>query len=156
MDSHVSPPQPVSTNDLTIPFDWLFGTTLTGAALFFSVIWWMRGLSGRVEGNAAAIADLAAQRERDRESAVNFNRGLQQDIKRQFRTDIQQSSDEICHRFELLAVEIRNEIRRLHEKIDDHNSAISILSQDVGDQDKRLDRLETKIANVVNLKDRHD
>lgn len=139
----------VSTENLSIPFDWLFGTTLTLAALFFSVVWWVRGIKGQVDNNQAKIEKILECCAREHDLANSSNRDLQDDIRRQFRADIAQSASDICHGFELFAVEIRAEMKSLTGKIDERNAAIADLAAAINQTDKSVAGLNLELDSLV-------
>lgn len=139
----------ISTEHLTIPFDWLFGTTLTMTALFFSVIWWVRGMSAKVDNNSRAIEGMLSRCVNEHAKMDNFHDRFQEDLRRQFMGDIAQSATDICHGFELFAVEMRSDLKRLHEKIDERNQAIADLDEKQEKHGKKLELLGTEFAHVV-------
>lgn len=139
----------VSTDNISIPFDWLFGTTLTVAALFFSVVWWVRGIKAQVDNNRSDIEQIYVRYEREHDFASSSSRELQDELRRQFRQDITQSASDICHQFELFAVEIRSEIKHLTRKIDERNEAIAKLSDNLDVTNSAVDCLETELDFLV-------
>lgn len=139
----------VSTDNISIPFDWLFGVILTATGLFFSVVWWVRGMSAKVDSNSKAIETILARCVNEHNKMDNWHDKLQEDLRRQFRGDITQSATDICHGFELFAVEMRSDLKRLHEKIDERNEAIAELDKKQEKQGKKLDLLGGEFSSLI-------
>lgn len=139
----------VSTDDISIPFPWLAGSLFTSFVLFFTVVWWIRGIKEKVDTNAVTIETMATRCLQDQEKKDAMFNKAQDERRLQFQSDINQSANEVRHGFELLAVEIRSDIRRLQEKIEDRNKDITELGNLTYQQEKRVDTLTKELTSLV-------
>jgi hypothetical protein len=110
---------------------WVTGTLLTTAAIFFSIVWWVRGLKSNVDESNRRL-DLLEQKIIDFQLSESKSRlELKDDLRISLRRDIAESASDICHGFELFAVENRQQIKELAEKLES--------------RDKQLEKLDTKV-----------
>ena len=123
--------QKVSTDQINIPLDVIAGSTLGVFVLFFSVVWWVRGLSAKVEIGERSVNELSHKFDVRREEQNRYQKELKEDIRLSFKTDIAQSASDICHGFELFAMEIRSELKKLGEGLDARNATVNRLGKKV-------------------------
>lgn len=124
----------VSTSDLQIPFDWLAGTLLTVVVMLASGIWWLGKLNARVDSNAENLKELTDKVSKER-----------QDDREGLKKDIAQSASEICHKFELFAVQISADIKKLGEGLDARNATVNELRHKVNYVNSELRGLERQL-----------
>lgn len=140
----------LSTENLSIPFDWIFGTTLTVSALFFSVIWWVRGIKAQVDNNSRSVEIILSRCANEQTKMDNWYDKLQKELRKEFATNIAQSSSDICHGFELFAVEMRANLKRLDEKIDERNASLVAINTKQEKLDRQFDALSSELVSIVN------
>lgn len=124
-------PHPVSTEQIQIPLAWITGSTLAIFAMFFSVVWWVRGVKGAVDDSKKRLDQFERKMElcqaAENRQRIEVRDELRLDLKR----DIAESASNICHGFELFAVEIRQNIKILSEKIEARDATVNRLSKKV-------------------------
>lgn len=148
-DSHKPDPN-VSTENLQIPFDWLAGTLLTTIVMVVSVIWWLGKLNARVDSNAENLKDLTDKLAQERQDDRDERKMIRKEISEGLKKDIAQSATDICHGFELFAVEIRAEIKKLSEGLDARNATVNHLRRKVDYLGSELQGLERQL-NAQNI-----
>jgi hypothetical protein len=121
----------VSTNQINIPLDVIAGSTLGVFVLFFTVVWWVRGLSAKVEIGEKSLSELGHKFDVRCEEQNKHHKELKEDIRLSFKTEISQSASDICHGFELFAMEIRSELKKLGEGLDARNATVNRLGKKV-------------------------
>jgi len=124
-------PAPVSTEQINVPLDWIAGSVLGTLVLFFSVVSWVRGLSAKVENSAEILGELEKKLERERQDDQRQRKDMKNEIRESFKSDIAQSASDICHGFELFAMEMRGELKKLRENLDDRNATVNRLGKKV-------------------------
>jgi len=122
---------PISTEQINVPLGWITGSILGTFVLFFSVVWWVRGLSAKVENSAEILGDLEKKLERERQDDQRQRKDMKNEIRESFRSDIAQSASDICHGFELFAMEMRAELKKLGEGLDARNATVNRLGKKV-------------------------
>ncbi|MBD2653670.1 hypothetical protein H6G45_09240 [Synechocystis sp. FACHB-383] len=125
------PSYQVSTDDIHIPLPWITGTLLTTTAIFFSIIWWVRGLKSNVDESNKRLDLLEKKITEGQVLESNHRNELKEDLRISLRRDIAESASDICHGFELFAVENRQNIKQLSEKLES--------------RDKQLEKLDSKV-----------
>jgi hypothetical protein len=132
----VPPSSSVSANQISVPLDWVLGSVLGIFALFFSVVWWVRGLSAKVDSNTKLLEELEAQLE------TEHRKEMKEEIRLAFKAEITQSASDICHSFELFAMEMRTELRNLSEGLEAKNAEVKRIA-------KRVDRLNVEVGDLL-------
>lgn len=122
---------PVSTEQISIPLEWVAGSILTITVTMASFVWWVGKLSAKVESSAEMIEDFEEKLERERSEDKVHRKELKEDLRIAFRTDIAQSATDICHGFELFSLEMRQEIKKLAEGLDARNATVNRLGRKV-------------------------
>jgi hypothetical protein len=128
----------VSTNQITVPLDWLLGSVLGVFVLFFSVVWWVRGLSAKVDSNTKLLEELETQMEKEHKEDQRHRKEMKEEIRLAFKTEISQSASDICHGFELFAMEMRTELHKLSDGLDARNAEVKRIA-------KRVDALSEEV-----------
>lgn len=121
----------VSTNQINVPLELLFGSALSIFILFFTIIWWVRGTSEKVESGGKRLDDLEKKLETERTEDKKERKELKDDLRVALRADIAQSANDICHGFELFSVEMRAELTKLREGLDARNATVNRLGKQV-------------------------
>lgn len=138
----VPPSSNVSANQISVPLDWVLGSVLGIFALFFSVVWWVRGLSAKVDSNTKLLEELEAQLETEHKEDQLHRKEMKEEIRLAFKAEITQSASDICHSFELFAMEMRTELRNLSEGLEAKNAEVKRIA-------KRVDRLNVEVGDLL-------
>lgn len=123
-------PKP-SAEDLTIPLGWVTGGTLATFGLFFSIVWWVGKLAAKVDATAKSVQSFEEKLEKERVEDINHRKELKNDLRIAFKTDIAQSATDVCHGFELFAIEMRQELKRLSERLGERDATVNRLGRKV-------------------------
>jgi hypothetical protein len=91
----------------------------------------VRGLSSNVEKSVKDLDDLEKRIDLEKEKEEVHRKEFKEDIRLAFKTDIAQSASDICHGFELFAVEIRSDLKKLGEGLDARNATVNRLGKQV-------------------------
>ena len=133
----------ISANDIAIPVDWVLGSLIGVFTLFFTVVWWVRGLSAKVDGNTRLLSELQAQFEIEHKEDKQHRKEMKDEIHLAFKSEIAQSASDICHGFELFSMEMRTELRNLGEGLEAKNAEVRRIA-------KRVDRLNAEVGDLLN------
>jgi len=79
------------------------------------ILWKIAEQKNRVDNNASAIAALQKEKESDADHEAKFK----EELMRATKAEIASSASDVCHGFELFAVEVRGSIASLKEKLND-------------------------------------
>ena len=114
----------INATDIQIPLAWLTGSAVMLLTLFFSITWWIRGLKSTIDQQAETIKeiDMFSKMQPDicaaHEAQMEKNTATQiSSVSAGLKKDIAQSASDICHGFELFAVEIRQRLTNIEEKM---------------------------------------
>lgn len=149
--SHGAPESPIQVE---VPGDWLFGASLTLATLFFSIIWWVRGLSARVEANSKDVQSIMAKCIREHDVQDNAAANFKHELESQVSKEITQSAATVCHGFEIFAVEIRAGLQRINEKLEERSEDITNLKHGQDKQVKAITSISDRLAILKEQTDR--
>lgn len=133
--------QPVSHEQIMVPLSsWLTGSAIMLMIALGGIVWRMAIQKSRIDANAEAIKELKESRDK-----------FKDELRLSFKQDIASSANDICHGFELFAVEIRGTINTLKNEID---SLKTSLKGELGERDAVLSRIARQSQN--NLQSLYD
>jgi hypothetical protein len=123
--------KPVSTEEISIPLEWVTGGGLTALIALIGFVWWMGKLAAKVDKSAGMVEDFEAKLERERTEDKAHRKELKEDLQSAFRRDIADSANNITNELKLFAVEIRQNIRNLSEKLEGRDATVNRLGKKV-------------------------
>lgn len=135
-------PNPVSTEEISIPLEWITGSTLAVAAALVSLVWWAGQLSAKVNASAESIKELEEKIENDKKDMKEHQKDLRDEIRKNFKTDLIQSENTISHSLELFMLEVRSEFKKISEALDIRNATVHRLG-------KKVDHISNEMFGMV-------
>ena len=137
----------VSTEEISIPLEWVTGSLLTVIVAIVSFVWWVGKLSAKVESSGKMIEEFHAKSEKERDENKNYRKELKEDLQDSFRVDITQSTTDICHRFELFAMDFKQQIKELSDGLVDRDLTVNRLGKKVDQISNKMIEVEKQIQN---------
>lgn len=153
------PPNTTYNNsDSLIPSspDWILGGVLTSLTLFFSIVWWVRGLSSRVENNSNDIKAIAENCLQKRKDIAQREKEKRDEVSHNLREEIKQSASNICHGFELFAVEMRNDLKQINTKLDLYGDQIIKIENVQNIQGAAIEKIGNKMDSLRDKVSEHE
>lgn len=124
ISNHTEQPQQINSSDIHIPLQWLTASGIGFLTLFFSVTWWIKGLKSTIDSQSTELEEIESfaktQPERCAAHKIQMEKATENQVEKlnlDIKKDIAQSSSNICHSFELFAVEIRQRLNGIEEKM---------------------------------------
>jgi hypothetical protein len=122
-------PRPSRSDD--IPVDWILGSGFALTMVFFGVIWWVKGMAGKVELTEKNLRDIELKLIREREEDRVIRKEVKDELRHNFKSDLIQSENAISHSLELFMVEVRAEFKKIAEGLDARNQTVNRLGKKV-------------------------
>lgn len=132
----------VSTEEITIPLEWVAVSGLTTLISLIGFVWWIGKLAAKVDKSAGMIEDFETKLERERTEDKAHRKELKDDLQSAFRRDIADSANNITNELKLFAVEIRQNISRLSEKLEGRDATVNRLG-------KKVDHFSSQIIDMA-------
>lgn len=132
-------------SDIQMSSDLFFGTVLTVSTIFFSIVWWIRGLSSKVENNTSSINNILGKCIHEHEKLDAFHENFKKDVHSDLKSEVQQSASDICHGFQVFAVEIRSDLKQINEKLDVYGKQIVSIEHTQEIQGTAIERIGNKM-----------
>lgn len=142
----------VSYDAVTMPAIAALGGMLILSGFLVKALWMLSVEKNRIDNNEKAIAAIQEEKKKDDQMRSQ----LREEVKEAFKADIASSAFEICHRFEVFAVEIRASIDSLKkemdgvkctfkEGLDARNQTITRLYEQTGKNSQTIIEIEAKL-----------
>jgi hypothetical protein len=124
-DDHVTP------DDIQLPLTWITGGLLATLLLGFTIIWWVSRLKFSLEEAQKRLDNYEKQvmcvQSQEQNQRIELRDGLRADLRR----DIAESALKITSKLELFALEIRQNIRSLSEKLEGRDATVNRQGQKI-------------------------
>lgn len=144
----------IDATDIQIPLSWITGSSIMLLTLFFSITWWIRGLKSTIDQQAETLKEVstcskmqsdkcaAHKAQMDRDTATQIS-----SVSASLKKDIAQSASNICHNFELFAVEIRQHLTNIEDKMAYRDEKIEDLNRKYNSLGKELFSVVRQLQN---------
>jgi chaperonin cofactor prefoldin len=124
-------PSHVTPDDIQLPLTWITGGLLATILLGFTIIWWVSRLKfsleeaqKRLDNHEKHVTTVQEQEHRQR---IELRDGLRSDLQR----DISDSAKTIMGKFDYFALEMRQNISNLSEKLENRDATVNRLGKKV-------------------------
>lgn len=144
----------INATDIQIPLAWMAGSSIMLLTLFFSIIWWIRGLKSTIDQQDQSIKDLESYVKLQPHRWSIFEEQIEKNSSRQIslvndslRKDIAESANNICHTLELFTIEIKQRLTNIEDKMAYRDEKIEDLNRKYNSLGKELFSVVRQLQN---------
>jgi uncharacterized protein YoxC len=131
----------VTPDDIQLPLTWITGGLLATILLGFTIIWWVSRLKFNLEEAQKRLDNHEKQvsivQQQEHTQRIELRDGLRADLKR----DIAESALTIMGELKLFALEIRQNINNLSEKLEGRDATVNRMG-------RRVDHLNNELLSM--------